>query len=280
MVRSASTRTREPAGCDTTLGAMGTVLDRIVAAHREAAAADTRELGPLKEEAAAAPAPRKFRKSLGRWGLDVIAEIKRRSPSKGDLAPDLDPAALAKAYDAGGAKALSVLTDREFFGGSPEDLAAARAAVNLPALRKDFTVDERDICDARLMGADAVLLIAAALSDDELERFHTLAAELDLAAIVEVHDEDEVKRALLVHAHMLGVNQRDLRTFEVDPGRAVRLARKIPSGMLKIAESGIGGPDDLRRLADAGYDAALVGEHLVTAPDPAEALRELRGALA
>lgn len=257
---------------------MGTVLDRIVATHREAAAADTRDLGRLVEEAAAAPPPRKFRKSVGRWGLDVIAEIKRRSPSKGDLAPDLDPAVLAKAYDAGGAKALSVLTDREFFGGSPEDLAAARAAVNLPVLRKDFTVDERDICDARLMGADAVLLIAAVLSDDELKRFHALATELDLAAIVEVHDEAEVKRALVVHANMLGVNQRDLRTFEVDPGRALRLARTIPSGMLKIAESGIGGPDDLRRLADAGYDAALVGEHLVTAADPAEALRQLRGA--
>jgi indole-3-glycerol phosphate synthase len=258
---------------------MGTVLDRIVAAHRDAAAADERDLGQLMEEAAAAPPPRRFRKSLGRWGLDVIAEVKRRSPSKGDLAPDLDPAALAKAYDEGGAKALSVLTDREFFGGSPEDLAAARSAVNLPVLRKDFTVDERDICDARIMGADAVLLIAAALSDEELKRFHVLATELDLSAIVEVHDEAEVKRALLVHANMLGVNQRDLRTFEVDPGRALRLARAIPSGMLKIAESGIGGPDDLKRLADAGYDAALVGEHLVTAPDPAGALRELRGAI-
>ena len=259
---------------------METVLDRIVAAHREAAAADSRDLGQLVEEAAAAPPPRRFRKSLGRWGMDVIAEIKRRSPSKGDLAPDLDPAVLAKAYDAGGAKALSVLTDREFFGGSPEDLAAARSVVNLPVLRKDFTVDERDICDARIMGADAVLLIAAVLSDEELKRFHVLATELDLAAIVEVHDEAEVKRALVVHANMLGVNQRDLRTFEVDPGRALRLARTIPSGMLKIAESGIGGPDDLKRLADAGYDAALLGEHLVTAPDPAEALRELRGALA
>ena len=256
---------------------MDTVLDRIVAAHREAAAADTRDLDELKEQAAAAPPPRRFRKSIGRWGLDVIAEIKRRSPSKGDLAPGLDPAALAKAYDAGGAKALSVLTDREFFGGSPDDLAAARAAVDLPVLRKDFTVDERDICDARIMGADAVLLIVAVLSDDELKRFHALAAELALAAIVEVHDEAEVKRALLVHANMIGVNQRDLRTFEVDRGRAVRLARIIPSGVLTVAESGIGGPDDLARLADAGYDAALVGEHLVTAPDPGEALRRLRG---
>lgn len=258
--------------------AMATVLDRIVAAHRAAAAADGRDPGRLREEAAAAPPPRPFRKSMGRWGLDVIAEVKRRSPSKGDLAPDLDPAALAKAYEAGGAVALSVLTDREFFGGSPEDLQAARAAVNLPALRKDFTVDERDVCDARIMGADAVLLIVAVLSDEELRRFHTLAHDLGMAALLEVHDEAEIKRAVAVHADMIGVNQRDLRTFEVDRRRAVTLARKIPSGVLKVAESGIGGPDDLARLADAGYDGALVGEHLVTAPDPTEALRRLRGA--
>src|SRR5215213_5436797 len=131
---------------------MGTVLDRIIAAHREAAAADTRDLDKLMEVAAASPPPRKFRKSMGRWGLDVIAEVKRRSPSKGDLAPDLDPAKLAQAYADGGAVALSVLTDAEFFGGSPEDLAAARNAVSLPVMRKDFTVHERDICDARIMG--------------------------------------------------------------------------------------------------------------------------------
>jgi indole-3-glycerol phosphate synthase len=259
---------------------MGTVLDRIVAAHREAAAADRRDLDQLKEQAAAAPPPRKFRKSMGRWGLDVIAEIKRRSPSKGELAPDLDPAALARAYEAGGAVALSVLTDAEFFGGSPDDLAAARAATNLPVLRKDFTVDERDVCDARIMGADAVLLIVAVLTDDELKRFHDLAHELGMAALVEVHDQAEIARAVVVHADMVGVNQRDLTTFEVDPGRAVRLARSIPSGVLKVAESGIGGADDLRRLADAGYDGALVGEHLVTSADPAEALRRLRGATA
>jgi len=256
---------------------MGNVLDRIVAAHREAAAADDRDLGALKEQAAAAPPARRFRKSLGHYGITVIAEIKRRSPSKGDLGPDLDPATLARAYEAGGASALSVLTDAEFFGGSPDDLIAARAAVDLPVLRKDFTVDERDICDARIMGADAVLLIVAALSDDELKRFHALAAELGMAALVEVHDEAEVARAVVVHADLMGVNQRDLRTFDVDPRRAVRLAAGIPRGVLKVAESGIGGPGDLERLGDAGYAAALVGEHLVTAPDPAAALRRLRG---
>lgn len=256
---------------------MATVLDRIVAAHREAAAADTRDVERLKEEAAAAPPPRRFRKSLGHYGITVIAEVKRRSPSKGDLAPDLDPATVAKAYADGGAAALSVLTDREFFGGSPEDLAAARAAVDLPVLRKDFVVDERDVCDARIMGADAVLLIVAALSDDELKRFHALAAELGMGALVEVHDEAEVARAVVVHADMIGVNQRDLRTFEVDRNRAARLSPSIPSGVRKVAESGISSPEDLTRLVDAGYSAVLVGEHLVTAADPGAALRQLRG---
>ena len=265
-------------GVTTTIRPMETVLDRIVAAHRKAAAADDRDLDRLKEQAAAAPPPRRFRKSLGHYGITVIAEIKRRSPSKGDLAADLDPAGVAKAYEEGGAAALSVLTDQEFFGGSADDLATARAAVDLPVLRKDFTVDDRDVCDARIMGADAVLLIVAALSDEELKRLHALATELGMAALVEVHDEAEVARAVVIHADLMGVNQRDLHTFEVDPGRAVRLARTIPSGVLKVAESGITGPDDLARLRDAGYAAALVGEHLVTAPDPGEALRRLRGA--
>ncbi|MGI8984230.1 MAG: indole-3-glycerol phosphate synthase TrpC [Acidimicrobiales bacterium] len=256
------------------------MLDRIVAAHREAAAADTRDAGKLRELAEAAPPPRKFRKSMGRWGLDVIAEVKRRSPSKGDIAPDLDPAALAQDYAAGGAVALSVLTDSEFFGGSEADLVAARDATNLPVLRKDFTVDERDIYDARIMGADAVLLIVAALSDEELKRFRALAHNLGLAAIVEVHDADEIKRSLPAHPDIIGVNQRDLRTFEVDTTRAVRLSRSIPSGMLKVAESGIADAKDLVRLRDAGYDGALVGEHLVVAPDPAEALRQLREGIA
>ena len=255
---------------------MGTVLDRIVAAHREAAAADPRDPAKLREQAEASPEPRKFRKSMGRWGLDVIAEIKRRSPSKGDLAPDLDPAALAEAYAAGGAVALSVLTDKEFFGGSPEDLVAARNAVNLPVMRKDFTVDERDIYDARIMGADAILLIVAALSEDELKRFRALAHDLGLAALVECHDQEEIKKSLPAHPDMIGVNQRDLRTFEVDKNRAVRLSRSIPSGMLKVAESGIETREDLVRLRDAGYDGALVGERLVTDPDPAEALRRMR----
>ncbi|MGH9284919.1 MAG: indole-3-glycerol phosphate synthase TrpC, partial [Acidimicrobiales bacterium] len=221
--------------------------------------------------------PRGFRRALrGAGGLAVIAEVKRRSPSKGALAPDLDPATLAAAYARGGAACLSVLTDGEYFGGSPADLRAARGACGLPVLRKDFTVCEDDICAARAMGADAVLLIVAALSQDELVAFHALARALGLDALVEVHDEREVARALGAGADLIGVNQRDLHTFDVDPERAVRVAAAIPEGVVKVAESGIRGPAGAARLRAAGYHGVLVGEHLVTHPDPAGAVGELR----
>src|SRR5690606_27311825 len=167
--------------------------------------------------------------------------VKRRSPSRGDLAAGLDPAALAAAYERGGATCLSVLTDREFFGGSPDDLRAARAAVSLPVLRKDFTVSEADVCDARIMGADAVLLIVAALDQAELAAFHQLAGEIGLDALVEIHDEAELERALEVGATLVGVNQRDLVTFEVDTDRAVRMAPQMPAGVVRVAESGVRG---------------------------------------
>jgi indole-3-glycerol phosphate synthase len=215
--------------------------------------------------------------ALASEGMSVIAEIKRRSPSKGDLAPDLDPVALARAYDQGGAAALSVLTDTQFFGGSAEDLTLARAACDLPVLRKDFVVDERDIYDARLMGADAVLLIVGALTQTRLNRLRALAGYLGMAALVEVHSEIELDMAIASGADLVGVNQRDLRTFQIDRSLAFRLADSIPRTILKVAESGIGSPDYLAALADAGYDAALVGESLVTAPDPAAALAHLRG---
>lgn len=256
---------------------MATYLDAIVAGHRAAAAADDRALEPLVEQASAAPPTRPFTAALqADDAIAVIAEVKRRSPSRGPLALDLDPASLARSYQCGGAACLSVLTDEQWFGGSPADLVEARAACGLPVLRKDFTVDERDIYDARIMGADAVLLIVAALSEDELKRFRALAHDLGLAALVECHDQDEIKKSLPAHPDMIGVNQRDLRTFEVDKNRAVRLSRSIPSGMLKVAESGIETAEDLARLRDAGYDGALVGERLVTDPDPAEALRRMR----
>ncbi|HET6775210.1 MAG TPA: indole-3-glycerol phosphate synthase TrpC, partial [Acidimicrobiales bacterium] len=206
----------------------------------------------------------------------VIAEVKRRSPSRGDLAAGLDPAALAADYERGGATCLSVLTDGEFFGGSPDDLRAARAATRVPVLRKDFTVSPADVCDARIMGADAVLLIAAALDDDELADLHTLAVDVGLDALVEVHDEAELDRALAAGAHLVGVNQRDLVTFEVDHERAARVGAAIPPTVVRVAESGVRGPDDAATLAAAGFDAVLVGELLVTSGDPAGAIELLR----
>ena len=260
---------------------MTTALDRIMNAHRKAAREDPRWLDEAMTSAVEAPEPRQFRAALlggPGGGPAVIAEVKRRSPSKGDLAPDLDPAALAAAYQSAGAAAISVLTDREFFGGSPADVAAVRGASDLPVLRKDFTVDGRDVADARSMGADAVLLIVAALTPGEVYRLRALAEGLGLAAMIEVHDEAELKVALDAGADMVGVNQRDLRTFEVDPTRAERLAPLIPPGVVKVAESGITAPAQVAALAAAGYHAILVGESLVTAPDPAQALRNLRGA--
>jgi indole-3-glycerol phosphate synthase len=255
-----------------------TVLDGIVAAHRAVAATDERDLDGLMAEAAAAPPARPFRAALAAaTGLAVIAEVKRRSPSAGLLAPDLDPGDLARRYESGGATAVSVLTDGEFFGGAPADLLAAREACSLPVLRKDFTVSEADVCDARLMGADALLLIVAALSDEELRRFRALAAGLGMDALVEVHTEAELDRALAAGADLVGVNRRDLRTFELDPGLGERLAARVPPGVVTVAESGVGGPADAAALGDAGYHAVLVGETLVRAPDPAAAVRALRG---
>jgi indole-3-glycerol phosphate synthase len=259
---------------------VATYLDRILVAHRAAAERDDRPLGPLVAEASAREPARGFaavlRAAAGGGSVAVIAEVKRRSPSKGDLAAGLDPAETARAYERGGAACLSVLTDLEFFGGSPADLQAARSAAGLPVLRKDFTVAPADVCDARLMGADAVLLIAAALDDDELVELHTLALDVGLDVLVEVHDEQELDRALAAGATLVGVNQRDLVTFEVDHDRAVRVAAAMPASVVRVAESGIRGPEDARALAAAGFDAVLVGESLVTAPDPAAAVAALR----
>ena len=256
---------------------MPSYLADIIAAHRVRAGADTRPLADLIERAAQAPPPRDFTGALRAEGLSCIAEVKRRSPSKGELDADLEPDLVAKEYAAGGAACISVLTDLEYFGGSPADLASARAAASLPVLRKDFTVQAADVADTRGMGADAVLLIAAALDDAELRRFAGLASDLGLAALVEVHDDAELERALNAGATLVGVNQRDLRTFEVDHDRACRLAARIPPEVTAVAESGIRGAADAASLADAGYDAILVGETLVRAGDRATLLRELAG---
>ena len=255
---------------------MATYLDRILERHREVAAADTRSLDALIDAVRDAPPTRGFEAALrAREELAVISEIKRRSPSKGDLNVGLDPADLARTYERGGAACLSVLTDQEFFGGSVDDLAAARSACGLPVLRKDFTVAAHDVVDARLMGADCVLLIAAALDPHELADFHALAVEIGLDVLVEVHDEAELEHALAARATLVGVNQRDLVTFEVDHDRAVRMASVIPDVAVKVAESGVRGPADAPALRDAGYHAVLVGETLVTSGDPAAAIAAL-----
>ena len=253
-------------------------LDKIVQSHREKAAREQRNLDDLVGQARALPAARGFADQLvvdSREQLCVIAEIKRKSPSKGVLHPDLNAANISALYEQGGASCLSVLTDEDFFGGSVEDLQNARASTSLPVIRKDFTVSEFDVVDARLMGADCVLLIAAALSNDELSRFFDLATHIGLDVLVETHDESELDRALNVGANIVGVNQRDLTTFEVDHARAERMASLIPPTVVRVAESGVRDARDARRLRDAGYDAVLVGESIVTAGDPAAAVRDL-----
>ncbi|HEY0520963.1 MAG TPA: indole-3-glycerol phosphate synthase TrpC [Ilumatobacteraceae bacterium] len=256
---------------------MTTYLDAILENHRAIAAADVRPLDELFARAMEMPPTRGFASALrGHDELAVVAEIKRRSPSKGDLFAGLDPAVLANAYEVGGASCLSVLTDAAHFGGSNDDLIAARQACALPVLRKDFTVSERDVLDTRIMGADCVLLIAAALAKSELLAFHELAVSVGLDVLVEIHDETELESALDVKATVIGVNQRDLVTFQVDHDRAVRMAGLIPAGLVRIAESGVRDRSDAASLRRAGYDAVLVGESLVTSADPAAAIRDLK----
>mgnify|MGYP001824918265 CR=1 FL=1 len=255
-----------------------TYLDAILDAHRAAARDDTRSLDGLLAATAGMEPARGFRAALaGSDQLAVISEIKRRSPSKGDLHADLDPAEMARTYARGGASCLSVLTDSAHFGGSVGDLQTARSACSLPVLRKDFTVSSLDVVDARLMGADCVLLIAAALERTELVDFHRLATEIGLDVLVEIHDEAELESALAADATLIGVNQRDLVTFQVDHERAERMAGVIPDHAVKVAESGVRDAADARRLEAAGYDAVLVGETLVTSADPAAELAALIG---
>ena len=271
-----------------------TYLDSIIAAHRERVAADRRDLDELKSAAReAALGIRPFAGALtgsgsgfgdgcgagsgSGSGLKVIAEVKRRSPSKGSFGVSIDPAMLATEYEAGGAACISVLTDEQFFGGSAADLADARSACSLPVLRKDFLLSPACICDARLMGADAVLLIVAALRDEELSELTELAAWLGMDALVEVHDDEELGRALDARAKIVGVNQRDLRTFGVDTTRAERLRASIPAGVVAVAESGIRGAEDAKRLAECGFDAALVGEAIMCSADRPALVRAMSG---
>jgi indole-3-glycerol phosphate synthase len=260
-----------------------TILDEIVEAKRgEVARAKTLlAAGELASRAKSVAEPtRGFRRALAQHAPPaVIAELKRRSPSQGEIRPGFDPVSCAREYAAGGAAALSVLTDETYFGGRLEYLAQVREAVSLPLLRKDFTIDAYQIDEARVAGADAVLLIVAALSAGQLADFSGRSRDLGLDVLVEVHDEVELERALAAESDLIGVNNRDLRTFTVDLEATVRLARQIPVGadILLVAESGIEGPGDIHYLAEAGAGAFLVGESLMRQADVAHALRGLRG---
>jgi indole-3-glycerol phosphate synthase len=258
-----------------------TILDEILEHKRGEVESARMRVPPdaVRKAAEAAPAPRGFRRALEEAEPPaVIAEIKRRSPSKGLIRADFDPVELARAYVRGGAAALSVLTDEHYFGGHLDFLRRVRAAVQLPLLRKDFVIDAYQIDEARAAGADAVLLIVAAAAPDALAELHGHALALGLDALVEVHDEAQLEVALGLGARLVGVNNRDLRTFEVDLGVTERVARRLPPGgdVLLVAESGIFDAADVARLTRAGARAHLVGESLMRQPDVAQALGELR----
>jgi len=218
---------------------------------------------------------RDFQAALAKRRPAIIAEIKKASPSTGLLANEFDPAAIGRAYQEGGAAALSVLTEEKHFLGSLADLESARAAVKIPVLRKDFTIDVYHVEEAAAYGADTILLIAAILTDREMRDFRELAQRYSMTALVEVHDAEELKAAVASGARVIGVNNRNLHTFQVNLDTSLQLAEQIPAGILKVAESGIHSSNDIQRLCAAGYDAFLVGGHLMKSGQPAEALRAL-----
>jgi indole-3-glycerol phosphate synthase len=255
-----------------------TVLDRILAQTREELERRKRER-PLDGSLTSARGPggeRRFRDALSGQDIGVIAEFKRRSPSAGALGERPDLAEIVGAYARGGAVALSVLTEGPNFGGALEDLRAARGVCELPLLRKDFIVDSYQLQEAVIAGADAVLLIVAALETPELAALYDAARALELDVLVEVHDRGELHRALEIGADIIGVNNRDLRDFSVDLTRTEALLEEIPRGVTVVSESGIAGAEQLRRLHERGVNAVLVGESLMRAPDPAAALMALR----
>ena len=253
------------------------VLDEILAGVREDIAARQRQVSmdEIRELAAAAPPPRDGYTLLRKPGVGVIAEVKRASPSAGQLADIPDPAELAGEYAAGGARCISVLTESRWFGGSLADFDAVRAAVEVPLLRKDFVVSSYQVHEARAHGADLVLLSVAALEQNVLVGLLERVESLGMTALVEVHTEDEADRALAAGARVIGVNARNLRTLEVDRSVFERIAPGLPNMVVKIAESGVRGPHDLIRYAAAGADAVLVGEGLVTKKSPRDAVAEL-----
>ncbi|KRE99680.1 indole-3-glycerol phosphate synthase [Nocardioides sp. Soil777] len=255
------------------------VLDQIIVGVREdlAGREAVRPLADVRAALADVDPARDPMPHFRAPGSSVIAEVKRKSPSKGDLADIPDPASLAAAYAAGGAAAISVLTERRRFGGSLDDLVAVRAAVETPVLRKDFIVTSYQLVEARAAGADLALLIVAALDDDDLRRLHDEARELGLTVLVEVHDEAETERAVALGAELVGVNARNLKTLAVDNDTFGRLAPLVPEDRVLVAESGISGPDDVTRFVGEGARAVLVGEALVRDGDPTGAVRAMTG---
>ena len=253
------------------------ILERILESKRAEVAAAKRERPDVESSARAAPPPRDFVAALRARRPAVIAEIKRASPSRGLLRADFDPAAIAKSYENAGAACISVLTDREFFQGASEHLTAARAACALPALRKDFLVDPYQVYEARALGADCVLLIVACLEDAQMRELESLAQSLGMAVLVEVHDAGELERALALRTPLLGINNRNLRTFETRLETTLELLPRIPGGRMVITESGILSPSDVRRMRDQGVHAFLVGEAFMRADDPGKELKKLFG---
>lgn len=255
----------------------GTLLNEIIAARRRQLkeAEGSARLGQLAQLAEQRVERRPFRAALLGNGLHVIAELKQASPSRGMLRKDYRCREIAQSYEAAGAAALSVLTEEQFFRGSLTDLIDARDAVGLPVLRKDFILGAYQVYESVAAGADALLLIVTILSDKELRNLIELCGHVQIAALVEIHSEEELERALSAGTEMIGVNNRDLRTFEVDLETSFRLRERIPSYCLAVSESGIKNAADLRRISEAGYNAVLIGEQLMTTEDPGKALAEI-----
>jgi indole-3-glycerol phosphate synthase len=256
------------------------ILARIVSRKQDELSASKQPAAELRQLAESArPNRRDFAAALNSKRRSkrpaIISEIKKASPSRGVLIADFRPIELAQQYEKGGAAALSVLTDRDFFQGSSADLEIARAACNLPVIRKDFTISEYHVLEAASIGADAILLIAAILDESQLRAFRELAREFEMAALVEVHNARELEIALHSGAEIIGVNNRDLRTFNVSLETSIALAPQIPPALTKVSESGIFTATDIRKLLDAGYDAFLVGEHLIKSGDATRAIQEL-----
>ena len=256
---------------------MSVRLDELVGATREAVHRRKRErpLAEVEREAGSQPEGRPFAEALARPGTSLIAEHKRRSPSAGTIREGLSCADVVSAFERGGAAALSVLTEEAHFGGSLADLREARAASELPVLRKDFTIDPYQLYEAKAAGADAVLLVVGAMSQDELAALYRETHALDLDAIVEIHDEEELDAALEVDADVLGINNRDLEDFSVDIQRTFDLLHDVPAGKVVVSESGIHTREQIDELEQVGVDAVLIGEALMRAPDPEEAVRQL-----